>query len=204
MLAAVAVTNLPVAEAAIGKLLATFPDSPLGERGLLRFGTELNRLDRPAQAREKLQLLLGKFIGSTNAPQVQLAIAGTYRREFDWTNTVRALEEWVRRYPGHAALPEVEFQRAWFTEQAGGTNALALFTNYVARFPAHSNAPLAQLRIADFHFSQGAFDTAEASSARPTHCMPPCTIGCLMPNISVKRVLIISVSPTNGSSCHEH
>ena len=38
-------------------------------------------------------------------------------------------------------------------------------------------------------------DTAEASSARPTHCMPPCTIGCLMPNISVKRVLIIVSCP---------
>ena len=43
--------------------------------------------------------------------------------------------------------------------------------------------------------SAPAFDTAEASSARPTHCMPPCTIGCLMPNISVKRVLIIGSFP---------
>src|SRR5215218_9685630 len=40
-----------------------------------------------------------------------------------------------------------------------------------------------------------ALETAEASSARPTHCMPPCTIGCLMPNISVKRVLIMGASP---------
>ena len=43
-----------------------------------------------------------------------------------------------------------------------------------------------------------AFETAEASSARPTHCMPPCTIGCLMPNISVKRVLIIGLFPLLG------
>src|ERR1700733_12497539 len=39
-----------------------------------------------------------------------------------------------------------------------------------------------------------ALETADASSARPTHCMPPCTIGCLTPNISVKRVLIILLS----------
>src|SRR5262249_6674497 len=51
--------------------------------------------------------------------------------------------------------------------------------------------------------SAPALDTAEASSARPTHCMPPCTIGCLMPNISVKRVLIISfVFPAGRSIQH--
>src|SRR6267143_5823752 len=43
--------------------------------------------------------------------------------------------------------------------------------------------------------SAPALATAEVSSARPTHCMPPCTIGCLMPNISVKRVLIIWLFP---------
>src|SRR5471030_1568553 len=41
-----------------------------------------------------------------------------------------------------------------------------------------------------------ALETADASSARPTHCMPPCTIGCLTPNISVKRVLIIRFPTT--------
>src|SRR5476651_1039171 len=45
--------------------------------------------------------------------------------------------------------------------------------------------------------SAPALETAEASSARPTHCMPPCTIGCLTPNISVKRVLIIVRFPAD-------
>src|SRR6202011_2893734 len=36
-----------------------------------------------------------------------------------------------------------------------------------------------------------AFATAATSSARPTHCMPPCTIGCSTPTSSVNRVLII-------------
>src|SRR5262249_48708818 len=39
--------------------------------------------------------------------------------------------------------------------------------------------------------SAPAFATAATSSARPTHCMPPCTIGCSTPTSSVKRVLII-------------
>ena len=37
--------------------------------------------------------------------------------------------------------------------------------------------------------------TADVSSARPTHCMPPCTMGCSTPNISVKRVRIIAGCP---------
>ncbi len=33
--------------------------------------------------------------------------------------------------------------------------------------------------------------TAATSSARPTHCMPPCTIGCSTPNVSVNLVAIV-------------
>src|SRR4051794_14842548 len=39
--------------------------------------------------------------------------------------------------------------------------------------------------------SAPALATAATSSARPTHCMPPCTIGCSTPTRSVNRVLII-------------
>ena len=33
-----------------------------------------------------------------------------------------------------------------------------------------------------------AFATAATSSARATHCIPPCTMGCSIPSISVMRV----------------
>src|ERR1700731_1122648 len=39
--------------------------------------------------------------------------------------------------------------------------------------------------------SAPALATAATSSARPTHCIPPCTIGCSTPTSSVNRVLII-------------
>src|SRR3954467_7427742 len=35
------------------------------------------------------------------------------------------------------------------------------------------------------------FATAATSSARPTHCMPPCTTGCSTPNVSVNFVRIV-------------
>src|SRR5690606_6897635 len=38
--------------------------------------------------------------------------------------------------------------------------------------------------------SPPAFETAAASSARPTHCMPPWTMGCSMPSRRVNGVLI--------------
>src|SRR2546421_2244301 len=48
--------------------------------------------------------------------------------------------------------------------------------------------------------SARALSTAATSSARPTHCIPPCTIGCSTPTSSVNRVLII-LTP---DSFHEH
>src|ERR1700760_150871 len=44
--------------------------------------------------------------------------------------------------------------------------------------------------------SAPALATAATNSARPTHCMPPCTIGGSTPTSSVKRVLIMF--PPNG------
>ena len=44
-----------------------------------------------------------------------------------------------------------------------------------------------------------AFDTAAASSARPTKCMPPWMIGCSMPNSSVMRVF--NADPPDARTC---
>lgn len=164
MSAAIAATNLAVADDAVAKILSWFPESYFSDRALLRYGSELNRMDKPVQARDKFYLLLERFPKSTNAPQVHLAIASTYRQEFDWTNTVRKLDEWVRLFPTNSARADVEFQRAEFTDKTGGTNAMSLFSNFVARFPGHTNAPLAQFRVGDYYFSLGdAYDKAEAS-----------------------------------------
>lgn len=164
MNAALAVTNLTVAEEAVTRILQWFPTGNDSDKALLRFGTELNRMAKPVAARGKFQLLLDRFPKSALAPEVHLGIASSYRHEFDWTNTVRKLDEWVLQFPTNSARADVEFQLAWFTDLAGGTNALSLFTNFVARFPAHSNAPLAQFRVGDYYFSLGdAYDKAEAS-----------------------------------------
>ncbi|MFA6543250.1 MAG: tetratricopeptide repeat protein [Limisphaerales bacterium] len=162
--AAIAVTNLAVADGAVRKILEWFPDSFYSDRAVLLHGTELRRLGRPAEARARFQLLIDRFPNSALAPQVHLAIARTHRQEFDWANTARKYNEWLRLFPTNGARGDVEFERAWFVEQSGGTNALTLFTNFVALYPANSNAPLAQYRVGDLYYSRGdAFDKAESS-----------------------------------------
>ena len=160
--AAIAVTNQPVAEGAVRRILEWFPESFYSSRAVLLHGTELQRLGQPAEARERFQALLDRFPQSDLAPQVHLAIARTYRQEANLAGAARQYADWLRRFPTNSARADVEFEHAAFSHLTGGTNALPLFTNFVARFTTHSNAPLAQLWIGDHFFNQGQAGLAEA------------------------------------------
>jgi len=162
MRAAIAVTNQAVAEGAVRRILDWFPGSFYSDRAVLLHGAELKRLGKPGEARARFQSLLDRFPNSPLAPQVHLAIARTYRQEFDLANTARQYTDWLRRFPTDSARPDVEFENAWFTDLAGGPNALPLFTNFVAQFKTHSNAPLAQLWIGNHFFSRGQDGLVEA------------------------------------------
>lgn len=162
MRAAIAVTNQIVAEGAVRRILEWFPGSFYSDRAVLLHGAELTRLGRPDEARARFQSLLDRFPDSALAPQVLLAIARTHRQELDLPNTARSYAAWLRRFPTNSARADVEFENAWFTDLAGGTNALPLFTNFVARFKTHSNAPLAQLWIGNHFFSRGQDGLVEA------------------------------------------
>lgn len=164
MRSAWAVTNQPAAEAAFRKIVELFPERLVSDKATLLHAGELTRRGRPVDARREFEAQLVRFPQSELAPQIHLAVARTFRQEFDWAGAARQYEDWLRRYPTNAARADVEFEHAMFSEQVGATNALTLFTNFVARFPAHSNAPLAQLHVGDLYFNQGdAFDKAETS-----------------------------------------
>ena len=163
---ALTVGSLPAAERAVRKMATWFPQSPFSDRAAFSLGSEWNRQGKRPAARQEFQWLLKQFPQSPLAPQVHLAIARTYREEYDTANAARTYDEWVRLFPTNSARSDVEFERAWSNYQAGATNALPLFTNFVANFPAHSNAPLAQLWVGDFFFNQGQFDKAEESYQR--------------------------------------
>ena len=162
MRSAWAVTNQAAAEAAFRKIIELFPDQLVSDKATLQFGGELNRQGKPGDARRVFLAQLDRFPNSPLAPQVHLAIARTFRQEFDWTNTARIYAEWLKLFPTNSARADVEFENAFFSSRAGGTNALPLFTNFVAQFKTHSNAPLAQLWIGDHYFNQGQTGFAEA------------------------------------------
>ena len=163
MLSALAVTNQAAVEAAFRKIIELFPDNLVSDKATLKYGGELNRQGKPADARRVFLAQLERFPISPLAPQVHLAVARTFRQEFDWTNTARIYAEWLKLFPTNSARADVEFENAWFTDMMGGTNALPLFTNFVAQFKTHSNAPLAQLWIADHFSGLEQFDKAESS-----------------------------------------
>lgn len=164
MRSAWAVTNQAAAEAAFRKIVELFPERLVSDKATLLHAGELTRRGRPADARREFEAQLARFPQSALAPQIHLAVARTFRQEFDWASAARQYDDWLRRYPTNAARADVEFEHAMFSEQVGATNALTLFTNFVARFPAHNNAPLAQLHVGDIYFNQGdAFDKAETS-----------------------------------------
>ncbi|MBI3876372.1 MAG: tetratricopeptide repeat protein [Verrucomicrobia bacterium] len=165
--AAIAAGNLKVAEDAARKILLWYPESFFSDRSLLLIGQAFNHRGEPAEARVLFQDLLTHFPDSALGPEANLAIARTYKQEHDWARAAAKLNEWVVLYKTNAALPNVEFERASLTYQAGDvTNAVRQFTNFVARFPAHTNAPLAQMWLGNFFFNQEAFDVAEANYQR--------------------------------------
>ncbi len=143
------------ARAAADKILRWFPNSDLGDRGLLLLGEKLNR-------REVFTDLLKRSPNSPLAPEVEYDIARTYDHEGDWNAAIRHYDAWVTNHPGNPLLPEVEFHRALANAKAGmGTNALTEFTNFVAAFPSNSLAPWAQNWVADYYYNQQAYPLAE-------------------------------------------
>lgn len=163
MRSAWAVTNQAAAEAAYRKIIELFPDNLVSDKATLLHAGELTRRGSPADARREFQAQLERFPGSPLAPQIHLAVARTYRQDENWAGAARQYEDWLRRYPTNAARADVEFERAFFSDQPGATNALMLFSQFVTNHPAHSNAPLAQLWVGNYHLNHEQFHLAEAS-----------------------------------------
>jgi TolA-binding protein len=167
MRAAIAAGDLKSAEVAVAKILRWYPDSFFADRGKLLLGQAFNHDGKPAEARAHFEDVLRHLPNSPLAPAVQLAIARTFKQEFNWPAAAAKLDDWVTRFRTNAALPDVEYERAWLNHQAGNaTNALALFTSFIARFPLHTNAPLAQVWVGNHHYNAGAYDLAEAGYQR--------------------------------------
>ena len=165
--AGIEITDAAATDAAVGKLLAWFPESYVTESGLLIAGQGLARHGDPAAARRLLKDLLQRFPGSEHGALVRLQVARTHelrthKLEPDWGAAVQEYESWLTAYPTNAERPRAEYALALASYQAGDeTNALRRFTNFIALSSTHALAPLAQWWVADYHFRRGEFVDAE-------------------------------------------
>src|SRR5439155_7162415 len=79
--AALAVTNLPAATNAVGKILAWYPNGFHTDRAVLMTGQETSRQGNPASARKIFFDFIAAAPATPTLPEVQLAIAHTYEEE---------------------------------------------------------------------------------------------------------------------------
>lgn len=154
--------DLSVANDALGKILAWYPDSAFADRSMLLLGQALSRQGKATNARAIFVEFLKHFPSSPLVGEVHLAIARTYVEEKDWAAAVGKYDDWFAKFPTNQSRPQAEFDRAWVNFLAGReTNAMTMFTNVVARYPGHVNAPQAQLWVADYFYNQADFVGAE-------------------------------------------
>lgn len=156
--------DLAAASEAQRKFLEEFPTNALAERSLIGVGQRLVQAGKTAEGRALLQEFARRFPTSTNLAEVELALAQSFVQERDWAGAERQYGKWMQQFPTNAVAPEVAFSQAWASYQAGqATNALALFTRFLERYPLHPRAPLAHQWLADAHFRQGDYVSAEKS-----------------------------------------
>jgi len=154
--AAVTISNMPVAEEAMRKILDWYPNGADGNRCLFLVGQGYARQNDPAAARRFYREFEERSSDASLLPRVRLASARTFELEGNWMGAVTNLDTWINTFTNHPDLASAQFARAWDTFKAGReTNALILFTNFVAQYPSNDLTPQAQWWIGDYYFSQG-------------------------------------------------
>lgn len=143
-------------------LLALPNPAAEAEGGLLLLGESQLAANAPSDARALFAAFAGRFPDSPKRAAAELGLARAAEREGRWDEALATYTAWLTNWPAHPAQPLAEYALALATAQAGlETNAFTRLTNFMARFPEHELAPYAQNWLADFHFRQGDFKSAE-------------------------------------------
>jgi len=147
--------DVTTANAALKRILESFPNGFQTERAVLLAGLEISRTGQPAQAREIFLKFLERAPDAPLAPQVRLAIARTYEQQDRWDDAITLYDQCL----GSVTNSET---RAQANYQAGhDTNAFICFTNFITEFPTNDLAASAQWWVADHYFRNGDFLLAE-------------------------------------------
>lgn len=160
--AAVALGKFDLAETILGQLRAAFDQSPSAEEGIAVLAQALADAGEGARARALIQQFIEAHPNSSALPDLRLTEARTFAVERDWPQAVAHYNRWIGVHTNHALYPEVNFDRAWLSFEAGDELAAhGLFTNFVSRFASNRFAPAAQLWVGDYFFRLENWQEAE-------------------------------------------
>jgi TolA-binding protein len=149
--------DLAAATNGLQKLRAGYPNSLNTARAALLSGQEISRRGEPARGRAMLLEFAKSAPGTPLLPELQLAIAGTYEQENQWTNAIEQYNRWLAEFTNSSLRAQAEYYRAEATTYLAGqeTNALMLFTNFIAHFRTNELWPRAQLWVGDYYYRAG-------------------------------------------------
>jgi TolA-binding protein len=160
--ASLASGDLIAATNALSRILNWYPDGFHTERAVLLTGQAISNSGDPHRARTLFTGFMNVVSNAASIPEVRLAIARTYEKDNDWTNTIQQYERWLNVFTNHPARSQAEYYRAWAIAQTGDkTNAFICFTNFTSHYPTNELTALARWWVADFHFGMGAYSSAE-------------------------------------------
>ena len=165
--AAVQATNRVVAERAMTRLLAAWPDGQPARRSALLFGQYLSKVGDREQARRLLEEFEKRFPQSADRADLQLALVASELRARQWSNAVIRLDALIAGTTNAPVLAQAEIERAWARAMGdGGTNSVEELTQVALRHPAHPTTPGAHLWVASEFFKRRDFIRAEQACQR--------------------------------------
>ena len=149
---------------AVARILTWFPNRLLGEPSELLLGQAENRTGSAMDARSRFVDFIARWPQSIYRPDVELAIARTYERQFDWASAVGQYVSWISNWSNNPSLPLAEFSLATAQFHAGDeSNAFAGFSSFVEKYPTNELTAQAHFWIGKYHFAQGDWGAAENS-----------------------------------------
>jgi outer membrane protein assembly factor BamD (BamD/ComL family) len=145
--------NWNAASNTLAQIVEKYPTGDFADSSALLFGESLADSQQLSAARDLFEKFEKQFPDSPLRPQIELAVARTYKQERNWPSAVGQYESWLKNFPTNSLRAQANYSLAWAHFQAGDeTNAFVLFTNFVAQFPTNEFAPQAQWWVADYYF----------------------------------------------------
>ena len=165
--ASVLATNRVVADRAMTRLLAAWPEGQPARRSGLLFGQYLSKVGDREEARRLLQEFEKRFPQSADRADFQLALIASELRARQWSNAVVRLDVLMAGTTNAPVLAQAEIERAWARAMGdGGTNSMEDLSRVATKHPTHPMTPAAHLWVAAEFFKQRDFIRAELACQR--------------------------------------